>query len=591
MTTDPARIAAFRAELEKDGLTGFVVPLTDRHMSEYVGEGARRLAWLTGFESSAGTAVILRDKAAIFVDGRYAEQVRRQTSAAIFTYEEVPATSVAGWIAAHAKAGDAIGYDPWLHRRGFVVELEGLLQPVGAELRAVAENPIDRLWRDRPAPSAAPAVPYPLARAGEESASKRARLMAAAREKGADVVLVAALDALSWLFNMRGQDVRYTPVVEGFALVEDGGARLFLRPEKVTDALRAHLGADVAIADEAAFGPALAALDGRRVLVDPQFVAAAICATLTKGGARIVEAPNPIQRMKAEKNATELAGMRAAHVRDGVAMVRFLAGVAADPPVDEQAGEARIDALRAEVPLFQDLSFVTISAFGANAALPHYQATPETNVPITAPGIYLVDSGGQYLDGTTDITRTMAIGTPTDAMRRHFTLVLKGHVALAMARFPAGTSGGQLDALARQFLWADGLDYKHGTGHGVGHYLSVHEGPQRIATRNSAEPLRAGMVVSNEPGYYPVGTYGIRIESLVAVVADPHPGDEQPMLAFETLTLVPIDRNLIDVKLLTARERDWIDRYHARVRAAHRDAIAGAAREWLIAATEPLPRP
>ncbi len=592
MTDSP--LALLRRELAARGLDGFLVPLTDAHMSEYVAARARRLEWLSGFTGSAGSAVVLAEEAAIFVDGRYTEQVKGEVDPAQFAICAVPATSPAEWLAARAPAGAAIGYDPWLHTRR---ELEGLRRAApGVRLVAVEGNPVDAVWAGQPAPPSGVAVPHDLAFAGEAHGDKLGRIGAAIAAAGAELGVIAALDSVAWAFNLRGTDVHRTPVVEAFALVAaDGTATLFLAPGKVTPDLLAHLGEAVAIRPYAEFAAALGALSGRRVLVDPAGCVSAIPDALEAGGATLVFARDPTVLMKATKNPVEVAGARAAHARDGLAVARFLAWVDREAPsgrIDELSAQARLEGFRRESNLLRDLSFDSISAFGPNGAFPHYRSTPRSNRRLAGDGLYLIDSGGQYPDGTTDITRTVAIGTPTAEMRDRFTRVLKGHVALATARFPKGTRGGQLDILARQHLWAAGLDYAHGTGHGVGSYLSVHEGPQRIAAAISApgidEPLLPGMILSNEPGFYKVGGYGIRIENLVLVVEDPREGDSAPMLAFETLTLAPIDLSLVEPALMTAAEIAWLDAYHARVRAALAPHLEGADLAWLEAATRPL---
>ncbi len=595
MTTAADRLARLRGELAAHGLDGFLVPLTDEHSSEYVGDYARRLHWLTGFAGSAGTAVVLAGTAALFVDGRYTLQVRQQVPEGLYEFRQVPAEPPEAWLAERAPAGARIGYDPWLHTRPGLHRIEAALARAGrgAALVAVDQNPVDSIWADRPAPSTAPAEVLDEALAGRSSADKRRAIGQAIAAAGADAAVIAALDSVAWLFNIRGADVPRTPVVRAFALLwADGRATLFTDPAKIPPEVGAHLGGEVAVEPYAAILPAIERFGGR-LMMDPAWcVAALFDAAARRGGVTVVEGRDPCILPKAAKNAVELAGMRAAHVRDGLAVTRFLHSLEADPPADELAAESRLAALRRESNLLKDLSFDPISGFGPNGAIVHYRASPETNRRFEGDSLYLIDSGGQYPDGTTDITRTIAIGTPTAEMRACYTRVLKGHVALATARFPKGTRGGQLDVLARQYLWAAGLDYAHGTGHGVGHYLGVHEGPQRIAAAVGApgveEPLLPGMVLSNEPGFYKEGAWGIRIENLVIVVEDPKPGDAQPMLAFETITLAPLDRRLIEVSLLSAAEIEWVDAYHARVRAAHAAHLSGAALDWLEAATAPL---
>ncbi len=592
------RLAALRAELARQSLAGFVVPLTDEHMSEYVGEYAQRLAWISGFGGSAGSAVVMADKAAMFTDGRYTVQVRQQVPADHFAYEDVPQTSVAQWLGEQAQAGQRIGYDPWLHTRAWAKQATGALQAKQAELVAVATNPIDAVWHDRPAPSLAPLEVHDDQFAGRAHADKRAEVARWLGDRKADAVVIAALDSIAWLLNIRGRDVSRTPVALAFVIAHaDASVDLFTAPEKLTPAVRAHLGDAVRCHAREDFAAALQAMAGKTVVVDPQSCVAAIFAGLEAGGVQIVEARDPTVLPRAVKNPTEIAGTTAAHVRDGAALSRFLAWFDREAPngrLDELSAAERLRQFRAETNSLEDLSFDTISAAGPNAALPHYRVSEETNLPILADSIYLVDSGGQYRDGTTDVTRTLVIGTPSREMQDRFTRVLKGHIALARAIFPAGTKGVQLDALARQHLWAAGLDYNHGTGHGVGSYLSVHEGPQRIAAAWSAqagndEPLQPGMILSNEPGYYKQGEYGIRIENLVLVERRSAEGAEREIMGFRELTLAPIDRRLVDVGLLTAEERDWWNAYHARVAAEIGPLLNDPAEQaWLETACAPL---
>ena len=593
MSSHADRLAALRAQLARDRLDGFVVPLTDEHMSEYVGGYAQRLAWLTGFQGSAGTAVVLPAEAAIFVDGRYTLQVREQVDPDHWAYVSVPETSVADWLGANAPAGARIGYDPWLHSRAWATAAAAALRAKGAELVAVRANPIDQVWTDRPAPSAARLVVHPDEYAGRSAAEKRTEIAEWLARTGSDAVVLSALDSIAWTFNIRGRDVERTPVALAYAIVHrDGTADLFVAPEKIDEAVAQHLGNAVRLHDRAAFAAALSGLGGRRVAVDPERAVAAIFAALEDGGATLYEARDPAVLPKATKNPVEIAGHRAAQARDGAAIVRFLHwfdGAAPGGQLTELSAAAKLLALREETGKLEDLSFDTISAAGPNAAIPHYRVTPESNRPILPDSIYLVDSGGQYRDGTTDITRTVIVGTPTAEMRDRFTRVLKGHIAIATARFPRGTRGQQLDAFARRPLWEVGLDYAHGTGHGVGSYLSVHEGPARIATFGGGdEPLAPGMILSNEPGYYKGGEYGIRIENLVLVVPAELPGAEREMLGFETLTFAPIDRRLVEPGLLSAAERAWLDAYHAQVIGTIGPLVEPETRAWLAAACAPL---
>ncbi|MGE4429964.1 MAG: M24 family metallopeptidase [Sphingobium sp.] len=591
-----ARLAALRAELARRGLHGFIVPLTDEHMSEYVGAYAQRLAWLTGFGGSAGSAIILAKEAAIFTDGRYTLQVRDQVDGALYDYGDLPAAHPLTWLAERVQAGDRIGYDPWLHTRDWARAAAALMEGKGAELVALDTNPIDAVWQDRPAPGLAPATPHPLAYAGKAHEEKLDDIAAWLKQRGDDATILSALDSIAWAFNIRGSDVECTPVALSYAIARaDGTADLFIAPEKVTDELRAHLGNRLSLRDRTAFAQALESeYAGKRVAADPERAVAAIFERLAAGGATIDPARDPVVLAKAIKNPVEIAGHDAAQVRDGAALTRFLHWIGTEGPKATQtelSAADRLRAFRAETGSLIDLSFDTISGAGPNGAVVHYRVSPETDRRIEPDMLYLVDSGGQYRDGTTDITRTIAIGAPTPEMRERFTLVLKGHIALARALFPVGTSGGQLDTLARRALWERGLDYAHGTGHGVGSFLSVHEGPQRIATFGGMnEPLRAGMICSNEPGYYKTGAYGIRIENLVLVEEREIAGAEKPMLGFRTLSFVPIDRALVEPALLSAEERDWLDAYHAETLRRVAPLVPEEVQGWLAAACAPIAR-
>jgi Xaa-Pro aminopeptidase len=598
MSTYHDRLTALREELERRRLDGFVVPLTDEHMSEYVGAYAQRLAWLTGFQGSAGSAVVLPAAAAIFVDGRYTLQVREQVSPDLWSYQSVPETSIAQWLELHAPEGGRIGYDPWLHTRGWVKAASAALAAKGASLIAVETNPIDAVWPDRPAPSDARLVVQPDDLAGRSSADKRQEMADGLAARGLDAAVLSALDSIAWTFNVRGADVDRTPVALAYAIVHaDATADLFVAPEKIGGDVIQHLGNAVTVRPRDAFAAALRGFAGRRILADPERAVAAIFSELEAGGASVIEARDPAVLPKAIKNEAEIAGHKAAQLRDGAALTRFLHWLSVEAPkggLTELSAADRLHAFRAETGLLRDLSFDTISGAGPNGAVVHYRVSAESDRPITRDSLYLVDSGGQYQDGTTDVTRTVAIGTPSAEMRDRFTRVLKGHIALARAVFPEGTRGGQLDVLARQHLWAAGLDYAHGTGHGVGAYLSVHEGPQRIASgaafSGGDEPLRAGMILSNEPGFYKAGVYGIRIENLILVERRSIDGAEKAMLGFETLTFAPIDRALIDVALLDGGEQAWIDAYHAEVRRRIGPQLDSDTRTWLERQTAPLGR-
>ena len=599
MSPYPARLAALRDHLAAADLDGFVVPLTDEHMSEYVGSYAQRLAWLTGFQGSAGAAVVLADRAAIFTDGRYTLQVREQVSADDWDYVQVPDTDVASWLADRAPSGARIGYDPWLHTRAWVIDTVAALADTGATLVAVDANPVDAIWPDRPAPSDARLAVQPNQMAGASSAGKRADIADWLASRRADAVVLSALDSIAWTLNVRGGDVDHTPVALAFAIVHaDGETDLFVDQDKIDDAVRQHLGNAVRIRAPDAFDAMLTTFAGRRVAADPERAVAAIFDSLERGDATVLALRDPVVLAKAIKNPAEIAGHRAASARDGAALTRFLRWVETEGGAGGQtelSAAARLLAFRQETGLLLDTSFATISATGAHGASPHYHVTEASNAPILPGQLFLIDSGGQYADGTTDVTRVMPIGVPTAEMRDRFTRVLKGHVAIATAIFPDGTMGGQIDAFARRPLWEAGLDYAHGTGHGIGAYLSVHEGPQRIAQPNypggaALEPLRAGMMLSNEPGYYKPGEYGIRIENLVLVEPRPVAGGDpdRAMLGFETLTFAPIERTLIDPALLTPDERAWVDAYHARVIEVIAPQLDGEDRAWLIGKCVPL---
>ncbi|WP_294257793.1 aminopeptidase P family protein [uncultured Sphingomonas sp.] len=597
MSSYADRLNALRAQLAQDALDGFVVPLTDEHMSEYVGAYAQRLAWLTGFQGSAGAAVVLGSEAAIFTDGRYTLQVRQQVSADHWEYVGVPATSIADWLGAHAPNGGRIGYDPWLHTRAWVEEARKALAEKGATLVPVTRNPIDAVWADQPSPSDAPLAVLDEALAGKSSAAKRAEIADWLQARNADAVVIAALDSIAWTFNVRGDDVTHTPVALAYTVIHaDGTADLFVAPEKVTDAVRQHLGNAVRIQDRAAFAPALGGFAGKRVVADPGTAVSAIFDGLEAGGATVLALRDPVILAKAIKNPAEVAGHKAAQARDGAALSRFLKWFEETAPqggLTEMSAADKLRAFREATGRFKDLSFDTISATGPNGAIPHYKVTDESSLPIERGQLFLIDSGGQYGDGTTDVTRVMPVGDASHEMKDRFTRVLKGHIAIATAIFPDGTTGAQIDGFARRPLWEAGLDFAHGTGHGVGAYLSVHEGPQRIAPPSypggqALEPLRAGMFLSNEPGYYKAGEYGIRIENLVHVVERTIPGGDKPMLAFETLTFAPIERSLILPELLSSEERAWLDAYHAEVLAIVGPQLEGAERTWLEAKCAPI---
>ncbi len=595
------RLAALRAELKRHRLAGFIVPLADEHQGEYVARRSRRLAWLTGFTGSAGLAVVLPGAAAVFIDGRYTLQAEKQVDGALYACLHLTDEPPHDWIAANLGSDERLGYDPWLHTLDQRERIAEACRRAGGELVACDDNPIDAIWVDQPAAPIAPVVPHDIRFAGESAADKRAAIAEGLREGSAqtgakaDAAVLTAPDSIAWLLNIRGGDVACSPLALSFAIIaDDGRVDWFVDRRKLVPELAAHLGPEVDLHPPEALERALDALGeaGKTVRVDPAGAPALVFDRLEAAGAAVAKGPDPCARPKACKNPTELAGARAAHLRDGAALVRFLCWLdkaVGERPVTELEAAAYLDERRRETERYQGPSFQTISGAGPNGAIVHYRATPETNRTLEPGTLFLVDSGGQYLDGTTDITRTVAIGEPTPEHRHRFTAVLKGHIAIATVRFPKGTAGISLDSLARQALWQAGLDYDHGTGHGVGSYLGVHEGPQRIAKRGNAVALEAGMIVSNEPGYYKSGAYGIRIENMVVVVVcDDLPEAERAMLAFETLSRAPIDRALIDAEALTPTELTWLDGYHAEVREALAPLLDGETAAWLAAATRSI---
>jgi Xaa-Pro aminopeptidase len=590
------RLAELRDELAARRLDGFIVPRSDEHQGEYVPPRGQRLAWLTGFTGSAGLAVVLAEEAALFVDGRYTLQAAQQVDGRSFAVHHLIEEPPAQWLGQALAAGTVLGYDPWLHTPQEVERFRAAAERAGAALRAVADNPLDRVWEDQPATPLAPVVPHDEEFAGESAAAKRTRIGRALAADGVAAVVLTMPESIAWLLNIRGGDVPHTPLPLSFAVLrDDGSVTLFIDPRKLMPGLERHLGNAVTLLPPERLGPALDALaaEGGRVQADPASAASWIFDRLSRAGADIHRAADPCLLPKACKNPVEIDGTRAAHRRDGAALTRFLAWLAREAPkggLAEIAASDRLEALRREGEYFRDLSFPTISGAGANGAIVHYRAAPETEKQLDLGSLYLLDSGAQYLDGTTDVTRTVAIGAPSAEMRDRFTRVLKGHIALALSRFPKGTTGTQLDAFARRGLWQAGLDYDHGTGHGVGSYLGVHEGPQRISKAVSTQALLPGMIVSNEPGYYKTGAYGIRIENLVLVQPEAA-GGEREMLGFETLTLAPIDRNLVEPALLDDAEIAWLDAYHARVRAALTPLVDADTATWLAAATQPIAAP
>ena len=597
-TTDPSfgpkHLPLIRKAMAEQGLDALLAPHEDEHQNEYLPAANDRLGWATGFTGSAGAAVIFQDKAAIFVDGRYTLQVRDQVDAASFEIRDLMEGGVSAYLESAARPGQVIGYDPRLHSPDALQRLKAAAAKAGAELKPVPVNPIDAAWGEaRPPQPAAPVVPHPLEYAGEDSATKRKRVGESLTAQGAQAAVLTAPASIAWLFNIRGGDVIRSPLPLGQAiLAADGTARLFLDRRKVTPELPAWLGNEVRLERPEDLGQALAELKGQTVLADPAQSSAWYFDALAEGGAQVLRAEDPCALPRACKNAVEIEGARRAHARDGAALTRFLHWLGtegqANPP-DEITAVRKLEAFREATGALKDLSFDTIAGAAGNGAIVHYRPTDRLNRRAEAGSLMLIDSGAQYLDGTTDVTRTVAIGEPTAEMKQRFTLVLKGHLALARVRFPAGTTGSALDVLARQALWAHGLDYDHGTGHGVGSYLGVHEGPQRISKSPSPVALKPGMILSNEPGYYKEAAYGIRIENLQVVTeAQAIPGGERPMHGFETLTLAPIDRRAINRGLLTEDERAQLDAYHARVREVVGPQLDAEARAWLDEATAPI---
>ncbi|KMO42468.1 X-Pro aminopeptidase [Methylobacterium variabile] len=588
-----ARVAALRAAMAQRGFAGFVVPRADEHQSEYVPPNAERLAWLTGFTGSAGTAIVLADRAALVVDGRYTLQAAEQVDTGVITPVPLAETSVEAWIEANLPAGGVLAYDPWLHTPDGLTRLDRAAKAAGGRLAPTPLNLVDLVWIDRPAAPRAPVVLHPETLAGEAAAAKLGRVREALTKARLDALVVSDPHNLAWAFNLRGGDVAHTPLPLGYAVIpREGRPRLFLDPEKVTPEAATAL-EGLADRDEPASLPAaLEALGSAkaRVRLDAATGAVALKERIETAGGAVDVGPDPITAMKAVKNEAEIAGARAAHLRDGAAVTRFLAWLAREAPggaVSEIDAVVRLEGFRAKANDLREIAFPTISGSGPNGAIVHYRVTRDTDRRVQPGELFLIDSGAQYGDGTTDITRTVAVGTPSPEMRDRFTRVLKGHIAIATAVFPRGTTGAQIDAFARRPLWEAGLDFDHGTGHGVGAFLSVHEGPQRIA-KTGTVALQPGMIVSNEPGYYKARAFGIRIENLVLVEPREVAGGERPMLGFETLTLAPIDLALVAPELLTPAEAAWLDAYHARVREALAGLVDPETRAWLIAATRPV---
>ncbi len=588
-----SRLAAVRELMARAQYDALVVPRADEYLGEYIPEHKERLRWISGFTGSAGVVLVLAERAAIFVDGRYTVQVRAEVSSELFEYHHLIDEPQAQWLAQVLHKGARVACDPRLHSLHWYRDLHVALAAAGVELVGDTDNLIDRCWQDRPVPVCNPALLLDEVFTGESSSAKRQRIAADVQARGCDAALIFAPDSVSWLLNIRGTDMPQLPVVQSFALLDASAElTLFVDPHRLPDGFHAHVGAGVRVLQETDASAAFAAYANRKVLADSKGASAGMQMELLRAGAILVEGEDPAVIPKACKNAVELAGTRSAHQRDAVAEIRFLAWLDAEVTAGRLHDEALLSdtllSLRQQGEHFHAVSFNTISAAGANAAMCHYNHVNGIPARLTIDSVYLLDSGGQYTDGTTDITRTVAIGDPGPEARRLFTLVLKGHIALAQARFPRGTTGTQLDALARQFLWREGFDYDHGTGHGVGVFLSVHEGPQRISKAHNGVALRAGMIVSNEPGYYRDGAFGMRCENLQVVRLALACQGETPMLEFETLTLVPFDSRLLDKELMDAAEIAWINSYHQRVAATIGPLLQGADRDWLTQATRNL---
>ena len=588
-----ARLAAFREELARRKLTGFVIPRADQQQNEYVPPSEERLAWLTGFTGSAGMAMVLVHEAAVFVDGRYTLQAAKQVDGKAWKVEPLVDPPPEDWLTKHLAAGDRFGFDPWLHTSGAAERLAAACSKAGAELVAVDSNPLDLVWTERPLPPLGPVAIHGAQFSGEAESEKLGRIRAEIERLGVEALVLSDPHAVAWTFNIRGADVSHTPLPLSYALVpRQGRPTVFIDHRKLSNSARDHLEQTADVAEPDTLAPQLTALaqHGTSIALDNATAADALSRLIGKAGGKVVRGSDPVALLKACKNTTEIDGTRKAHQRDAVALARFLAWVDREAPTGALTEIDTVEALetfRRDTGALKDVSFPTIAGTGPNGAIVHYRVTRKSNRRIAAGDLLLIDSGAQYQDGTTDVTRTIAIGTPTPEMRDRFTRVLRGHIGIARALFPDGTTGAQLDTLARQYLWQAGIDFEHGTGHGVGSYLSVHEGPARIS-KLGATPLKRGMILSNEPGYYKTDGFGIRIENLELVVGADIAGAEKPMNAFETLTLAPIDRRLIELGMLSADELKWLNAYHARVLDEVRPHLDEPTKAWLDAATAAL---
>jgi Xaa-Pro aminopeptidase len=588
-----ARLSAFREELARRKLTGFVIPRADQQQNEYVPASEERLAWLTGFTGSAGLAIVLSRQAAVFVDGRYTLQAAKQVDHKAWSVEPLVDPPPEGWLTKHLNAGDRLGFDPWLHTSAAAERLLAACAKANAELVAVDSNPLDSVWNERPAPPLGPVAIHGTQFSGETEADKLRRIRMEIARLGVDALVLSDSHAVAWTFNIRGADVSHTPLPLSYALVpRDGRPTIFIDHRKLSNSARDHLEQSAGVEQPEALTPKLTELAqrGASIALDSATAADALSRLINTAGGKAVRGNDPVGLLKAVKNATEIEGTKVAHRRDAVALARFLAWIDREAPTGALTEIDTVEALetfRRDTGALKDVSFPTIAGTGPNGAIVHYRVTRKTNRRIAPGDLLLIDSGAQYEDGTTDVTRTIAVGEPTMEMCDRFTRVLRGHIAIARAVFPDGTTGAQLDTLARQFLWQAGIDFDHGTGHGVGSYLSVHEGPARISKLGTT-PLKRGMILSNEPGYYKTDAFGIRIENLELVVGTEIAGAEKPVNAFETLTLAPIDRRLIDLNMLDGDELSWLNDYHARVRHEVRPHVDEATKVWLDQATAML---
>jgi len=582
-----------RAAMKADGLDGFLIPHEDEYQNEYLPDCNERLMWASGFTGSAGAAIVTLDSAVMFVDGRYTLQVKQQVDDTLFDFVSLENGGMAKWLREHAVSGNTYGYDARLHSPNALKRLKAAVQLRGAQLKSVSDNPIDIAWTDRPAAPLSPITVQPTKYTGLSHADKRAQIGKSIAEQGADAAIITAPASIAWLLNIRGSDVQCTPLPLSTLIIDtQGQVKFYVAPEKLSNEIRTHLGNEVSISAEDALQDGISALNGQTVIADPNTSSAWFFEALKGAGAKVKAAADPVALPKACKSDAEIAGTRAAHIRDGAALVNFLHWLdteAQSGEYDEIEAAVKLEGFRHATNILEDLSFESISGAGSNGAVVHYRVNEATTQKLARGSLFLIDSGGQYRDGTTDVTRTVPIGEPSQEMRERFTLVLKGHIALAIVRFPAGTTGSNLDALARMPLWAAGLDYDHGTGHGVGVFLGVHEGPQRISKAPNKIALKPGMIVSNEPGYYKTGEYGIRIENLQYVTpAAAIDGGERDMLGFETLTLAPIHRELIVTEMLSPDERSYLNAYHTKVWNTLSPLVEGDVKDWLKAACAAL---